>query len=977
MTGFSSYSAGSACGRKPWNSSATVCRFIAPSAISNNNVTSASFGSKLHNMKFGLYGVLLCLVTATYLYPNPTSVARLTTIQPFSSHIYDNELYILGKTQDTLSVSKLQTQNFLSLWSISVSFTNVFSLIDFAVSSDAIYIALNMNWTYTETLPGLTSSQNPRSGTTHGLVIGLNKDSGAVKWTTWAGSCLSSDSFITDIVALQSEYVVGGFDRCSSGVWLSTSQWTRYIPGNGNCTYASMAGTGTGLYLTTGCTDTAANLIPVVMRLTTMGDVLWSKLLQNHGKWIDIQIAAAMVMPLAGLDYISIATMGTNNITASLLDSNGVIQWTTTVPATSLTGLALDPAKGLLVTTTESIIWLSYDSIPRAKRPFTGGSLRGSASLISGLESIVLLFSSSATMFDSSYSGSGVTTVVAKLQSPFSLGFCSALCSSCFGPSASECFTCAAYQSAAFTCGACDSGCLSCFGPSRSQCRSCAGNYRLQGTECLLDLNCPDGQYTNQKTSACESCDSSCSSCSDSGPTFCLTCASGLLRNDKLCVSACPAYRYPKLGLCEDCAQPCVSCNGPTSLNCTACMSDKLLAFGECVSKCPDGSYQQGAKCIHCESGCSSCTGPNTCNSCMATYSMLNSHCYNPCPATYFSVSGICSPCLRNCDHCESSLSCTQCQQGFYWNQTACLPVPQCALGAYFNGTKCANCHEKCERCWDGNVTACYSCSAGYFLNVSSCAEPLKICSQGWFLNANNTCNTCPNGCSQCTNATTCTSCKSGFYMSSSTCVTSCPEATFLQNNTCYACDSHCSKCNSASMCLKCDSEWHLYNSTCVEVCPLDTVTQDGKCSLCELGCLECEGRSCAVCNPGLYLQSGHCLACPPQCETCLQTDLCLSCTSDFSLYNSTCQLGCPLGFTAVSGVCQPCITGCQQCSTATTCDICKVSLSQYGRYHLSSGVCDLSTIDCYPGYSLKNGYCEAESVSDTDYFWAAVKLTI
>jgi hypothetical protein len=922
------------------------------------------------------------LVWGTLLYPDAAAVVRVPGYQLLTSQVYDKSLYTLATAQDTLSVSKLDAQTLVSAWTLPISFLNSVTPVAFAVSSDALYLAINVNWNKTENLQYLTSNQNPRSGTSHGLIITVSKDFGNVLGMAWAGICLGANAYLTDIAALQTGYVACGFDSCNSGIWLGTQLWERYIPVKGDCTVSSLASTAQSLYLSSVCTGDVAGaihpqppaLLPVVMRLTTMGDVLWGRILSFATQPTLIMIAAAIVAPLFGLDYICVVIVA-NSSTATLFDSSGALQWTTSLASSTIRGLSLDPAKGVLFTTSDTLIWLSYDSVLRAKRGFTGGSIRGTAGLLAGLDSLIVAFTSADSMFNSTYSGNGASIVAARLQNPFAQRNCSALCESCFGTSASACFSCTSYQSAPFACGSCDPACTSCFGSARSQCRSCAAGHRLQNSECLLDLNCPNGQYTDQLLGICQKCDSSCGTCSEGGALACLTCALGLIRNDKVCISACPSYRFPVLGQCQDCAQPCVSCDGPLSVNCTACKSGTLLAFGACVSVCPEGSYQQAERCLKCLEGCGSCSSPDNCSYCLDSYSILTGHCFKPCPSSYFSQSNRCLPCLSNCSQCVSPSSCLVCQSGFYWNQTSCLAVPQCPIGAFFNGSSCANCHKNCESCWNANVTSCHSCAAGYFLKGNSCADLMKECDKGAYLTGNNTCMACAHGCNQCKNSTLCTACQSGYLLAANSCNTTCPAGTYTLDSRCEPCASHCLQCQSSSICSKCSPQWFLSNDTCVDVCPLDSTPELGICSPCTFACILCDGEVCSMCLDGFYLQASLCLSCPPKCHTCLQPTICLSCVSDFSLFNSSCVLGCPLGYASVSGECQLCPTACLQCSTPLSCDVCQVSLDQAGRYHLTSGVCDLSAVDCYPGYSLQDNICVADGISALDYLWAAVQF--
>jgi len=94
------------------------------------------------------------------------------------------------------------------------------------------------------------------------------------------------------------------------------------------------------------------------------------------------------------------------------------------------------------------------------------------------------------------------------------------------------------------TCLSCSSKCSSCYGPSDSECYSCAFPGGFDGSQCI-------------------SCTSGCSICSDSSPTGCSLCDdSHFLDWENRCVSSCPSpYIIAYDGLVRKCQTPCQASN--------------------------------------------------------------------------------------------------------------------------------------------------------------------------------------------------------------------------------------------------------------------------------------------------------------------------------------------------------------------------------------------------------------------------------
>jgi hypothetical protein len=132
-------------------------------------------------------------------------------------------------------------------------------------------------------------------------------------------------------------------------------------------------------------------------------------------------------------------------------------------------------------------------------------------------------------------------------------------------------------------------------------------------------------------------------------------------------------------------------------------------------------------------------------------------------------------------------------------------------------------------------------CTQGFFaLNTTkSC---VANCPSGFFKNNDlQTCDACSKGCTYCLNAAQCITCDSTrstwsnykcylfcsalkrFYFTTG-CVSICPKGYYLNLTTCLACSTTCLTCVvSAENCLVCASGYYISNSLCVSSCPVNT----------------------------------------------------------------------------------------------------------------------------------------------------------
>ncbi|EAU81977.1 FRAS1 protein [Coprinopsis cinerea okayama7 len=243
---------------------------------------------------------------------------------------------------------------------------------------------------------------------------------------------------------------------------------------------------------------------------------------------------------------------------------------------------------------------------------------------------------------------------------------CDRSCGRCFGPSSTNCLTCAAgtfmfegrcvsadsngicagsngriADALKGVCEACPSKCSSCSIPgfngatpvSQVRCTQCLPGSVLHEGRCLD--NCPAGTFVGADGFTCTACSSSCTTCSGSAD-FCTSCPGGAFASDGECVSTCPTGTFsttsnssPPVNSCSKCHPDCESCTGPSFTQCTACPASRPVlsapsgsTSGRCLPSCGKSQYFDAAtrQCRNCDGNCSSCTGPgpDRCLSCQS-----------------------------------------------------------------------------------------------------------------------------------------------------------------------------------------------------------------------------------------------------------------------------------------------------------------------------------------------------------------------
>ena len=183
---------------------------------------------------------------------------------------------------------------------------------------------------------------------------------------------------------------------------------------------------------------------------------------------------------------------------------------------------------------------------------------------------------------------------------------CHNLCSSCDGPTTSDCLTCSyansttprtsclesCEQTSALDCVMCHEQCSGCTGPTDRDCVMCREDSIVDSQSRLVCVpQCQGNTFLSQESGAyrCQECDSECNGCRGSSNTDCTTCCNANFTNNSvsMCLAMYPSDYYEAKGTCLPCHEYCIRCTGPSSRNCTECVEDEVN--GECVPFCPIG----------------------------------------------------------------------------------------------------------------------------------------------------------------------------------------------------------------------------------------------------------------------------------------------------------------------------------------------------------------------------------------------------
>ena len=246
-------------------------------------------------------------------------------------------------------------------------------------------------------------------------------------------------------------------------------------------------------------------------------------------------------------------------------------------------------------------------------------------------------------------------------------------------------------------CQPCSRTCLTCSGPETTDCIDCDYDnhgFTPDGGVCT-NVCLPQNQYQPPDGAACADCDVTCDRCVGEGPTNCVACATGFVKQDGICVNSCDADRYLdavdntcKATPCAACQSECAKCSGPGGLfekDCTVCAAGFVRHNGQCIGACPpdyeldtDDNTCKPVVCEVCHSTCATCFGPaaDECTSCAgAGVALLGGSCVSDCLSGSFADSNdnICKACGAGCTSCSAAYGCDVCTGPFDNENSTCF----------------------------------------------------------------------------------------------------------------------------------------------------------------------------------------------------------------------------------------------------------------------------------------------------------------
>ncbi|XP_053378667.1 cell death abnormality protein 1-like [Mercenaria mercenaria] len=260
--------------------------------------------------------------------------------------------------------------------------------------------------------------------------------------------------------------------------------------------------------------------------------------------------------------------------------------------------------------------------------------------------------------------------------------------------------------------------------------------------------------------------------------------------------------------------------------------------------------------------------------------------------------------CIRKCDYPECtecpdfSYICTKCKAGYYPGSSyncsskcptsckSCTSSTYCTecIDEYYNANGFNDCRYRyCPLLCKCEHNACVSCESGYYGTSSSCISK------------------CPSTCDDCSSQDTCSTCKEGKYNGYEFDIIE----RLLLNNCTHECRDHCITCSSYNNCLQCMPG--KYGTRCQNDCSVGCENK-----ICQIGSGNCKcknnffGHNCTDCVSGKFGTS-----CEKTCPIFCKNKRC-----DKSSGN--CLDGC-LVKTIVGETCNTCVNGSYG-------DICNVS---------------------------------------------------
>ena len=486
-------------------------------------------------------------------------------------------------------------------------------------------------------------------------------------------------------------------------------------------------------------------------------------------------------------------------------------------------------------------------------------------------------------------------------------------CTSCDASTFYGCDTCVSCDNCFDICNSGDT-CSTCY----KSWYACDNN---QGYICnQIETKSKEHEETSPVTcSVCISCQS-CQDVCQAKNVSCTGCVSGQQIGGTTVTIQCKSSDE---SICVKCNTTCVSCNtGCYACNVTnGCIGNNTETCINCYSSSNgDGEHCDGTK-------CNSSNYPQACrvlkDSCEQC-EIYQSSCVD-CNVYYYNCV-IADENERSCKHCQGlnnnvqlsycdvcntqNMNCVTCNYA-YLPRGTCV---DCYAAAYFQ-----NCLEnngyltKCEYCYTGSNSGCYSFNSGngtcamnvtgadecYQCYVRCQATQTKECEAGEGCSGTNY---APNTCGDCGNAgTQCDTCNNG------------EECTACYGQTvgcaiCYGCDSGdsvctgcnannctpCDTCQGGNTCASCDSS----NSGCTGC--------NGSCEVCQ-GCVGCNTcQACNTCQSGNTCSGNYCSGGNSSCSSGHGT-----CATIYSCDSSYCMAGFCTTQYCLTGYCVSCYGAC------------------------------------------------------------------
>ncbi|ELP83881.1 protein serine/threonine kinase, putative [Entamoeba invadens IP1] len=362
--------------------------------------------------------------------------------------------------------------------------------------------------------------------------------------------------------------------------------------------------------------------------------------------------------------------------------------------------------------------------------------------------------------------------------------------------------------------------------------------------------------------------------------------------------------------------------------DCTSCPPNYVLASNKCSQCDIDDNCLKTNKCV--------------CILCSSHYLLQNGKCIESSIFKCLKSDG------KSCLECEPNYLKVTSQNIDNFEQLYCLPIHTNAKYNVYSKTT--------------NETQIVECSNGFYLFDSKCEIKLEDitkklflnynysilendnrtnnkkdenikncvlkstkgclkCAPKYFLDSQNVCKQCENGCENCFNSTHCLTCNSSSFLNSqSMCEESsalglrcnlvmpqnkgcalCKDGYYQQNLDCRQCDKTCSTCLNDKMCLSCKDGYYQILSESALCQDYTTLTH----------CLRKTKFGCAECEANYFINSTNfrCDKCPEGCEECLSKTLCLSCSKNYIFSDLTCFRLQRVEFcqSASDGVCTSC----------------------------------------------------------------------